>query len=474
MRIPALAVVAMAVAAVPAQAADPVLVAAGDVACDPVESSFAFNGGNGRIHPEETPGRCHAKYTGDLIEAIDPGYVLGVGDLQNNDGELAKFNQSYGPSWGRFMAKTYPVPGNHEYQDGPAEGYFDYFGARLRQLGPDADDAAKGWYSFNIPVEGGRTWHVVALNSECAAGQAAERGWLNGCAAGSPQEQWLRADLAADNSDCTLAFWHHPLLSSGGNGSTPTSGDSPEMKPIWDALYADNADVVLAGHRQNYERMAPQDPDGVPRPGRGIREWVVGTGGHILHSLPQPEVPPKPASEVLDNTRFGVLKLTLHGPADGHPRGWYEWQFVGDAVSGSSFSDSGSGDCVGPPLPGPTPPQQATPNPAPVVAKDTLAPAISPLRVSRRRFRIGRGTVFGFTLSEAATATLRIDRKGRRRYLRSGSFKRRLAKGRARVRFSGRLRGKGLKAGLYRLTITARDPAGNTARPRTLFFRILR
>ena len=215
--------------------------------------------------------------------------------------------------------------------------------------------------------------------------------------------------------------------------------------------------------------MAPQDPGGVPRPGRGIREWVVGTGGQILHSLPQPEVPPKPASQVLNNTRFGVLKLTLHGPAAGHPRGWYEWEFVGDAVSGSSFTDSGSGDCVGPPRPAP-----AAPRATPAVARDTVAPLISRLRSSRRRFRVGRGTVFGFTLSEAATATLRIDRRRSGRYRRAGSFKRRLAKGRARVRFSGRLRGKRLKPGVYRLTITLRDRAGNAGRPRRLFFRILR
>jgi hypothetical protein len=476
---------AFALLAAPAGAADPVVVAAGDVACDP--GSSGFNDGNGTQPPAETPGRCHMKYTADLVDALAPGYVLGVGDLQNSDGTLAKFNQSYDPSWGRFAAKTYPVPGNHEYQANLAEGYFDYFHDRLTGLGVDPDDPHGGWYSFDVPVAGA-SWHVVAINSECAAGEAAARGWTGGCAAGSAQEQWLRADLAANRSDCTLAFWHHPLLSSGGNGSTPTSGDSPQMKPIWDDLYADYADIVLSAHRQEYERMAPQDPAGVPRPGRGIREWVVGTGGEILHPLPQPAVPPKPASEVLNNTRFGVLKLTLHGPAGGHPRGWYQWEFVGDGVSGSDFADSGSGDCVGPP-----PAAAAQPAAQKQAAADAVAPKLSKARLSRRRFRVGRGptarvaavrrgTVIGYTLSEAAGVRFKIERvrlvrkdgKRVRRYRAAGTLRRSAKLGRHRLRFSGRVGKRALKPGRYRLTIVATDVAGNRGGGRRLTFTVVR
>lgn len=491
MRRPLLTLLAFALLAVPARAADPVVVAAGDVACDP--SSTGFNGGAGTQPPGETPGRCHMGHTADLIDALAPGYVLGVGDLQNQNGSLAKFNQSYDPSWGRFASKTYPVPGNHEYQDDAASGYFAYFGDRLAELGPDAGQPLKGWYSFDIPVQsaGGPpvSWHVVAINSECAAGEATARGWSGGCDAGSAEESWLRADLAADHSACTIAFWHHPLLSSGGNGSTPTSGDSPQMKPIWQDLYNDYADVVISGHRQVYERMAPQDPDGVPRPGRGIREWVVGTGGEILHTFPQPAVPPKPASEVRDNSTFGVLELTLHGPASGHPRGWYQWRFVGDGASGSAFADSGSGDCVGPPVVASS--GGAAPGGAAAPA-DKVAPTLRSARLSRKRFRVGRGptarvaavprgTVIGYTLSEPARASLAIDRArvtrhgGRRvvRYHRAGTLKRAGRAGRRRVRFSGRIGRKALKPGRYRLTIVATDAAGNRGKPRRLSFRVV-
>ncbi len=325
-----------------------------------------------------------------------------------------------------------------------------------------------------MPV-GSTKWHIVALNSECAAGLRVQVGWDGDCDAGSEQERWLRADLAADRSDCTLAYWHHPRFSSGGQPSTPI------MAPIWNALYADYADVVLAGHAHNYERLGQAGPTGEREPGRGIRSWVVGTGGKdALFMQPQP----LPATDVRNNTAHGVLELTLHGPAPAHPRGWYEWQFVHDGQSGSTFTDSGSGDCVVPPPPA---------KPATAAVRDTLAPRLTRPRLSRKRFRVSRaatprvaaarrGTVIGYTLSEAATTRLRIERRrivrrgGRRvkRYRRAGTLRRTGKAGRRRVRFSGRIGRKRLRPGVYRLTITVRDTAGNAGRPRKLLFRIVK
>lgn len=453
---------AVAMAAAPAHAADPVLVAAGDIACDPSDS--AFGGGIGTMDP--SPGRCHQEYTANTALGLAPTHALVLGDIQYENGAAAKFTASYDPSWGVLKSITKPVPGNHEYgasgsdYDATAPGYFGYFSSELAAEGPDAGDPQKGWYSFDVPV-GGSKWHVVALNSECAAGLRASVGWEGGCAAGSEQEQWLRADLAADRSDCTLAYWHHPRFSSGGQSS------SSIMAPVWNALYADYADIVLASHSHNYERLAQAGVTGAREPGRGIRSWVVGTGGKNVRPM---QASPLAATDLRANTTHGILKLTLHGPSAGHPRGWYEWEFVDDGQSGPSpLTDSGSGDCVGPPRPA-----VVAAKPPAAVVRDRLAPVLSRPRVSRKRFRVGRGTVFGFTLSETATATLRIDRKRRARYRRAGSFKRKLPKGRARVRFSGRLRGRRLKPGVYRLTITLKDASGNASRPRRLFFRILR
>ncbi|HET6622980.1 MAG TPA: Calx-beta domain-containing protein, partial [Gaiellaceae bacterium] len=198
--------------------------AAGDVACDP--ESDAFEGGRGDGL------ECRQRATSDLLVRKRYAAVLALGDLQYEDATRAKFGASYDPSWGRLRSITRPVPGNHEYRTDGADGYFGYFGAA-------AGDPAKGYYSYDL---GG--WHLVALNSSCSE--------VGGCGAGSRQERWLRADLAASSAPCTLAYWHHPRFSSGSHGSDPS------YEAFWRALYEAGADVVLVGHDHDYERFAPQ------------------------------------------------------------------------------------------------------------------------------------------------------------------------------------------------------------------------
>lgn len=266
---------------------DPVLVGAGDIAsCDDLAGAEA---------------------TAKLIDGI-PGTVFAAGDLAYPDGSDEQFAKCYGPTWGRFKDRTRPAPGNHEYHSDGASGYSRYFGAA-------AGDPKKAYYSYDLGA-----WHIIALNSEC--------GDVGGCDASSPQGVWLRQDLAQHNATCTLAYFHKPLFSSG-----EKHGNDPQMKPIWDALYAANADVVIGGHDHDYERFAPQDPDGKPDAKRGIREFVVGSGGKNSHRT---FGPPKPNSEVRNADTFGVLKLTLHASG-------YDWEFVPQA--GKSFHDSGSGSC---------------------------------------------------------------------------------------------------------------------------------
>ena len=287
------------------EAADPIIAAAGDIACDPQSSSF--NGGLG------TPTACRQKYTSDLLldGALFPqlAAVLALGDIQYEDGAFAKFGSSYDPAWGRVKTVTRPVPGNHEYGTAAAAGYFQYFGAA-------AGDPSKGYYSYDLGA-----WHLIALNSNCAA--------VGGCGTGSPQEQWLRADLAAAASTCVLAYWHHPRFSSGEHGSDAT------YDAFWRVLFAAGADVVLTGHDHNYERFALQDPDQRPSP-RGIREFVVGTGGRSLRSF----LTVQPNSEVRLNQSFGVLKLTLGATS-------YAWQFISERDR--SILDAGSTACSPPP-----------------------------------------------------------------------------------------------------------------------------
>ena len=272
--------------ALTAVAADPVLVAAGDIAsCD--------SSGD--------------EATAKLLTQIG-GTVATLGDHAYRSGSRGEFDRCYDPTWGRAKNRTRPAAGNHEYNTLDADAYFDYFGAA-------AGDRSAGYYSYDL----GR-WHVVVINSNCSE--------VGGCDAGSRQERWLRTDLAAHPAACTLAYWHHPRFSSGSK-----HGGTPEMQPIWQVLYDHDADLVLSGHEHHYERFALQDASGHADSERGIRQFVVGTGGGKGH-YPFGRIVGN--SEKRNSTTFGVLQLTLR--ADG-----YDWRFV--PVDGARFRDSGSGDC---------------------------------------------------------------------------------------------------------------------------------
>ena len=220
------------------------------------------------------------------------------------------------PSWGQVKAITHPVPGNRDYLTAGAAGYFDYFNGLGAATGPAGTPDA-GYYSFDLAG-----WHLVALNSNCAQ---------VGCAADSAQERWLRADLAAHPNACTLAFMHAGRFGSG------RPGGALSMGAMYRALYEGGVDISLSAQSRNYERFAPQTSVG-RSPAFGIRDFVVGTGGHSIGTVGAP----KKHSQVIDNSTFGVLELTLQ--ADG-----YAWRFI--APSGSTFSDAGTGTCHGVPPP---------------------------------------------------------------------------------------------------------------------------
>jgi hypothetical protein len=246
-----------------------------------------------------------AEATAKLLEA-NPGTVMALGDLAYPNGTAEDF-KCYDKTWGRMKDRTRPAVGNHEFHSTGASYYFQYFGAA-------AGDAKTGYYSYELG-----SWHIVVLNSECAE--------IGGCGAGSPEEKWLRADLAAHPVGCTLAYFHKPRFSSGLN-----HGNDPEIGAFWQALYDFNAELILNGHDHDYERFAPQNPNGVADPKRGIREFVVGTGGKNHREFGVH----KANSEVRNNNAFGVLKLTLKATG-------YDWTFLPEA--GKSFTDSGSGSC---------------------------------------------------------------------------------------------------------------------------------
>jgi Calcineurin-like phosphoesterase len=251
------------------------------------------------------------KATANVLANV-AGTVYTLGDNVYPDGTAAQFTNCYHPTWGAQKARTKPSVGNHEYHTQNASGYFGYFGGA-------AGAPNKGYYSYKRG-----SWRVIVLNSNCSE--------VGGCGALSAQGTWLKQVLTNYPSRCTLAYFHHPLFASTGAASTV-------VRPFWNLLYSHNADLILSGHAHYYERFAPQRPDGTRDGSRGIREFVVGTGGAPPEN---PMTSPRAANSVVDSekspgvTAYGVLRLRLSA-------GSYAWKFL--PVAGENFTDSGTGQC---------------------------------------------------------------------------------------------------------------------------------
>jgi hypothetical protein len=237
--------------------------------------------------------------TGRLLDGL-PGTVITLGDNAYPSGSAESFRDCYDPTWGRHKARTRPSPGNHDYEQPGAVPYFNYFG-------PSAGPTSLGYYRFRLG-----DWQVYSLNSNVSMG------------AGSSQLQWLQRELSVNSSRCTLAYWHHPLFTSGRNG------DNPATRSLWRVLYDFDADVVISAHDHLYERFAPQDPDGRPDPYRGIRQFIVGTGGAPLTSPVGTHI----NSDVVWSIH-GVLEMVLRPDS-------YTWRFVSEA---GVPADIGAGMC---------------------------------------------------------------------------------------------------------------------------------
>ncbi len=263
---------------------DPILIGAGDIADCTVDDDEA---------------------TARLLDDL-PGTVFTAGDNAYDAGTADEFAACFDPTWGRHLARIRPAPGNHDWATGRLDGYLGTFGQAA--TGP----GGTSWYAYDLG-----TWHIVVLDSEC------ER--VGGCGTDSAQGTWLAADLAASSARCTLAIWHIPRFSSG------MHGDDERLGPFWETLYAAGADVIVNGHDHDYERFAPQDPDGAEDRTAGIREFIVGTGGRALRPFERVA----PNSELRASLAHGLLEFTLRD-------GGYDWRFI---PATGDFSDRGSARC---------------------------------------------------------------------------------------------------------------------------------
>jgi hypothetical protein len=292
----------------PPQSGDPVIVAAGDIACSPADASY--NGGAG------TATACHEKATSDLVLSLHPLAVITLGDEQYNSGKLTDFLTSYDPTWGRFKGITHPSIGNHEFGQTGASGYFNYFGDSATPLEPGCRSNCKAWYSYTVG-----NWRIITLNTECTTNN-------NNCAAGSEQDLWLQGELASANAagQCKLVTSHHPKWSSSSFAAT-------DIDQLVQDMYAGHTDIYLTGHMHGYERFAPQDPAGHLDTANGITEIISGAGGAFFTGF----LAIQPNSVVHNNDTYGVLKLVLHPHSA-------DYHFVRDPSSGL-FSDSGTITC---------------------------------------------------------------------------------------------------------------------------------
>jgi acid phosphatase type 7 len=275
----------------PTPAADPVLLAAGDIAQCSQEGDEA---------------------TAAILAQHPDATVQTLGDNAYNSGTPRQFG-CFDDSWGVALDRMHPALGGHDYMTEGAAGYFDYFKEALAPFAPTGTDPTQGWYAYDLGA-----WRIIVLNSICQH--------IGGCDADSPQVAWLKAEIQAHPTRCSLAVIHNPRFSSG------RKGNKAEVQPLWDALQAGGVELVLSGDNHAYERLAPMTPTGKKSPS-GIRQFVVGTGGTSLR--PFGEV--RANSRVRDSATHGVLKLTLH-EAD------YDWAFV--PIDGQTFRDSGHGTCA--------------------------------------------------------------------------------------------------------------------------------
>ena len=403
---------------------------------------------------------------------------LYLGDVYEN-GTAAEFASNFDPVWGKFKAITSPTPGNHEWAN-RATGYDPYWGARAPQTG------GGHYYSF---TENG--WEVLSLNTE------------ESLAPGSPQYLWVQQKLAA-GGNCRIAFFHRPRYSPG-----------TSIQPLFD-LMAHRVRFVINGHLHAMARGIPID---------GITELISGAGGHSLHATS-----PNPLFPFSNSTEFGVLRLKVNAVGSNANGGaTLVHDFI--ATDDGAVLDSGSGTCSPPPA---DPATKAATDRVPPTATLSITnrrfrvrDAPTALVAQRRRKPAPKGTTFRYTLSERSDTAIEIQRAGRgvklarkgrrklacvratkrnirtlrrqlvrrksikrltganrRRALKRATRKRRCTvykrigalrragqgPGSVRIKFSGRLGNKRLKAARYRAELIATDAAGNRSKQKRVEF----
>jgi len=269
----------------------------------------------GDIQPEgkseHAEGTSKAAAEGDII--------LGLGDFQYQDGDLGDYNRWFDHSWGANVPKLYPVlaPNHDQYWRSGSDPITYFNGGGASGVRTPIELRGHSSYSF----ERGN-WHFLAIDDSCFRDE-------DHC---DPAEliDWVRRDLAAASAyRCTIAYWHQPYWTS----PTKKHEAFTPIAPVVEELGRAGVDLVLSAHQHGYERFHPQAATGERDDDRGIRQFVVGTGGIGLY----PYLGTAENSATKQSSAYGVLRLELGDSS-------YSWRFV--RTSGGQYEDSGSAQCV--------------------------------------------------------------------------------------------------------------------------------
>jgi acid phosphatase type 7 len=374
----------------------PVLAVVGDVACQPGETEpTGEKAGENCVGDTAQSLLASQAATAKQIETMKPDLIALVGDEQYQVGQYSDFENSYETTYGAFKFITRPAPGNHEFYTehgavGVAGyGYFSYFngvqhnsdgtpmmvtvsgnpdtGGTFTQPVPFSDGQAghfdqtgglgatvpvggnigvgNGWYSYNLGA-----WHLISLNIECETQPGGCTGaWF------AAELAWLKNDLAQNHSACTAAYWHQPTFSAANSIAIP---EGTTAQQFWQVLYEAGADLILNGHDHLYARYRPLDPSGNSDPKKGIREFIVGTGGETLDAVVTTDTT---AADPTGNPNFNALNLeAATGQFWGVMRlqlndNGYAWDYESalkdpaQPTGPATFSDKGAAACHGSP-----------------------------------------------------------------------------------------------------------------------------
>jgi hypothetical protein len=178
---------------------------------------------------------------------------LMLGDNAYSRGGETEYQKAVFAMYPHMLASAvlWPTLGNHDggHATSATQSGVYYHLFTLPTLGQagGAMSGTESYYSFDYA-----NIHFICLNSHDE-----DRG------PGGLMQAWLKADLAWDRLDWTIAYWHHPPFTEGSHDSDDDKESGGRMRQMREmivpVLEAGGVDLVLGGHSHSYERSGLMD-----------------------------------------------------------------------------------------------------------------------------------------------------------------------------------------------------------------------